>query len=371
MRNDRLPRILDDINGLNESNEQRHFGENQVLPGSIVTGVALFFIAALTITGNIMVFVAVIFNKKLRSVSNLFIMSLSMADLLLGTVVMIPATLNEIFGRWILASGFCVVWAGFDVMLCSASVLNVCLISLDRYIAVMSPLRYKVLVTHRRAFAMIAVAWAIAICASFIPLGTGIHNPDLPTLTNLTFLTETPQCLFIPSLTFVLIASTVTILLPIIVAFGLYYRVSKEAKRQACFVGVLIAPSNMLLGAKVANKHIREPFTRKATITLGIIVGAYVVTWAPFLITNILEALCTCVHAKLFSAFVWLGYCNSLINPIIYPFFIRDFRNVYLTALFNVCPCLTFLQKYKRDRVFFQNSMEFVKRSSGPTENNL
>ncbi|XP_052777748.1 5-hydroxytryptamine receptor 6-like [Mya arenaria] len=366
-----LPRILDDINGLNESNEQRHFGENQVLPGSIVTGVALFFIAALTITGNIMVFVAVIFNKKLRSVSNLFIMSLSMADLLLGTVVMIPATLNEIFGRWILASGFCVVWAGFDVMLCSASVLNVCLISLDRYIAVMSPLRYKVLVTHRRAFAMIAVAWAIAICASFIPLGTGIHNPDLPTLTNLTFLTETPQCLFIPSLTFVLIASTVTILLPIIVAFGLYYRVSKEAKRQACFVGVLIAPSNMLLGAKVANKHIREPFTRKATITLGIIVGAYVVTWAPFLITNILEALCTCVHAKLFSAFVWLGYCNSLINPIIYPFFIRDFRNVYLTALFNVCPCLTFLQKYKRDRVFFQNSMEFVKRSSGPTENNL
>ncbi|XP_052777745.1 5-hydroxytryptamine receptor 6-like [Mya arenaria] len=366
-----LPRILDDIYGLNESNEQRHFGENQVLPGSIVTGVVLFFIAALTITGNIMVFAAVIFNKKLRSVSNLFIMSLSMADLLLGTVVMIPATLNEIFGRWILASGFCVVWAGFDVMLCSASVLNVCLISLDRYIAVMSPLRYKVIVTHRRAFAMIAVAWAIAICASFIPLGTGIHNPDLPTLTNLTFLTETPQCLFIPSLTFVLIASTVTILLPIIVAFGLYYRVSKEAKRQACFIGVLIAPSNMLLGAKVANKHIREPFTRKATITLGIIVGAYVVTWAPFLITNILEALCTCVHAKLFSAFVWLGYCNSLINPIIYPFFIRDFRNVYLTALFNVCPCLTFLQKYKRDRVFFQNSMEFVKRSSGPTENEI
>ncbi|XP_052777607.1 5-hydroxytryptamine receptor 6-like [Mya arenaria] len=366
-----LPGILNYIYGLNKSNEQEAFGDDEVSPGRIGTGIVLFFIAALTVTGNIMVFAAVIFNKKLRSVSNLFIMSLSMADLLLGTVVMIPATLNEIFGRWILASGFCVVWAGFDVMLCSASVLNVCLISLDRYIAVMSPLRYKVIVTHRRAFAMIAAAWAIAICASFIPLGTGIHNPDLPTLTDLTFLTETPQCLFIPSLTFVLIASTVTILLPIIVAFVLYYRVSKEAKRQACFVGVLIAPSNMLLGAKVANKHIREPFTRKATITLGIIVGAYVVTWAPFLITNILEALCNCVPAKLFSAFVWLGYFNSLINPIIYPFFMRDFRNVYLTALFKVCPCLTFLQKYKRDRVLFQNSVEFAKRSSGPVEDTL
>ena len=327
--------------------------------GDVIIGIVLFTIALLTITGNVLVFVAILFNKQLRTVSNVFIMSLSMADLLLATVVMIPATLNEMFHRWVLADGFCVVWAGFDVMLCSASVLNVCLISLDRYIAVMSPLRYKVLVTHRRACAMISAAWALSICASFIPLGTGIHNPSFPTLTNLTFLSDTKQCLFIPSLTFVLIASTVTILIPIIVAFVLYYRVSKEAKRQACFAGVLITPTNMLLGAKVANKHIREPFTRKATVTLGIIVGAYVVTWAPFLVTNVLEAFCHCVPPKVFSAFVWLGYCNSLINPIIYPFFMRDFRKVYRNALFNTCTCLKFLRKYKTDRIFYRNSVEF------------
>ncbi|KAH3849370.1 5-hydroxytryptamine receptor 6-like [Dreissena polymorpha] len=346
--------------------ERTQTNEISVDTGNIVLGVFLFFIAFMTIMGNILVFFAVIFNRKLRTVSNLFITSLSMADLLLATVVMIPATLNEIFQRWIMLHSFCVVWAGFDVMLCSASVLNVCLISLDRYIAVMSPLRYKVIVTYRRALGMIFAAWIIAICASFIPLGTGIHNPDLPSLTNLTLLAATPQCLFIPSLTFVLIASTVTILLPIIVAFVLYYRVSKEAKRQACFVGILITPSNMLLGTKVANKHIREPFTRKATVTLGIIVGAYVVTWAPFLITNILDACCRCVPVKVFGSFVWLGYCNSFINPIIYPLFMRDFRKVYSTAFFGLCPCLTFLQKFKRDKVFYRTSVDFQVSNRSP-----
>lgn len=332
--------------------------EIKIGAGNIIVGIFLCIIIVLTILGNAMVCLAVMYNRKLRTVSNVFITSLSLADLLLGTIVMIPATLNEIFQQWILAEDFCAIWAGFDVMLCSASVLNICLISLDRYIAIMSPLRYKVIVTYKRSFWMLAAAWGIAITASFIPLLSGLHNPELPSLTNLTLLTESPQCLFIPSLIYVLVASTVTILLPIIVAFVLYYRVSQEAKRQACFVGILITPTNMLLGAKVANKHIREPFTRKATITLGIIVGAYVVTWTPFLVINIVDAACRCAPAKLFSACVWLGYCNSLINPIIYPFFMRDFRKVYLKALVKICPFCSKIIKCKKDKVFYRDSVE-------------
>lgn len=343
------------INDVNDGQDVHVYSGPYIEAENIALGTFLFLLVLITIAGNLLVFFAVIFNRKLRSVSNLFIVSLSLADLLVGTVVMIPATLNEVFGRWALATFFCVIWASFDVMLCSASVLNVCLISLDRYVAIMYPLRYKMIMTYRRAFVALSVAWLVAICASFIPLVTGIHNPDVPSLTNLTYISDTPQCYFIPSLIYVLVVSTVTILLPIIVSFVLYYRVSKEAKRQARFVGILIAPTNMLLGAKVANKHIREPFSRKATVTLGIIVGAYVVTWAPFLVTNLVDAICRCVPGKLFTAFVWLGYCNSLINPIIYPFFMRDFRKVYSKALLAVCPSFTFLQKFKRDKIFYRD----------------
>ncbi|KAL3862160.1 hypothetical protein ACJMK2_008148 [Sinanodonta woodiana] len=324
--------------------------------GSILIGIFLFFFVILTIIGNVLVLLAVFFYEKLRTVSNMFIVSLSIADLLVGIVVMVPATLNEIFREWILFKGFCSVWVAFDVMLCSASILNVCLISLDRYVAIMSPLRYHLLMTHKRALVLLAVTYTMCILASFVPVETGLHNPALPNLENLTLLSDKPQCVFIPSIPFVAIVSTVTILLPIVVAFGLYYRVSKEANRQAHFAGILIVPSKVLLGKEISAKHVREPFTRKATITLGIIVGAYVVTWAPFLVTNMVDAVCRCVPVELFKVFVWLGYCNSLINPIIYPLFMRDFRKVYVTFLYKYCPFKKRFKSVNSRKIFFKET---------------
>ena len=110
-------------------------------PSVVVTGISLGTITLLTLMGNVLVFVAVFIDKKLRTVSNLFVVSLSTADLLVGTVVMVPATLAEICQQWVFGSSFCPVWASFDVMLCSASVLNVCLISFDRYLSILTPLR--------------------------------------------------------------------------------------------------------------------------------------------------------------------------------------------------------------------------------------
>ncbi|XP_063409973.1 5-hydroxytryptamine receptor 6-like [Mytilus trossulus] len=314
---------------------------------NIGTGCVLFFIITMTIVGNVVVLVAVTSNKKLRTVSNMFILSLSLADLFVGTIVMIPAAINEIFGEWILHHSFCSIWVSFDVMLTSASVLNVCLISIDRYISIMTPLRYKTIITHRRALYMLLAAWGIAIFSSFVPIISGLHNPSLPTLKNLTLISNKPQCLFIVSVPYAFTASTVTILIPIIIALVLYYRVSKEAKRQALFVGTLMVTSNVLLGKNMTSKHVREPFTHKATVTLGIIVVAYVVTWAPFFITNITESVCECVPVKVFVAFVWLGYCNSLINPIIYPLFMRDFRKVYVKAIYRCCPYFKTLKHFQ------------------------
>lgn len=116
-------------------------GQNSLSAGGVATGMTLGLLTLLTLVGNVLVFLAVCSDKKLRTVSNLFIVSLSLADLLVGTVVMVPAALSEVCQRWVLGEAFCPVWASFDVMLCSASVLNVCLISFDRYLSIMTPLR--------------------------------------------------------------------------------------------------------------------------------------------------------------------------------------------------------------------------------------
>ena len=116
-------------------------GQTTLSAGGVATGMTLGLLTLLTLVGNVLVFLAVCSDKKLRTVSNMFIVSLSLADLLVGTVVMVPATLSEVCQRWVLGEAFCPVWASFDVMLCSASVLNVCLISFDRYLSIMTPLR--------------------------------------------------------------------------------------------------------------------------------------------------------------------------------------------------------------------------------------
>ncbi|XP_041378576.1 octopamine receptor-like [Gigantopelta aegis] len=310
--------------------------------GQIAAGLVLSVIIVLTVAGNVLVFLAVISHRKLRYVSNYFIVSLSVADILVAILVMIPATLNETLLQWVLGVTMCSIWASCDVMLCSASILNVCLISLDRYMAIMTPLRYNTLMTHKRALLLIAAVWMIAILTSFVPIQNGWHNVDVPSLVNLTLFSEQPQCLFIVSFPYAITVSTVTVLLPIIIAFVLYYRVSKEAQRQAFFVGTLIAPSRLLLGKDMSAKSMREPYTTKATVTLGVIVGAYVFTWTPFLVVNLTDSFCRCIPPKLFIGFVWLGYCNSLINPIIYPLFMRDFRKVYVRLFHGCCAKLRF-----------------------------
>ena len=216
--------------------------------------------------------------------------------------------------------------------------------------------------TAQRAATLLTLSWAIAVASSFIPITNGWHNQRHNSLRNLTSSSPVPQCVLRVSLPYALTASFITILLPITIAITLYCKVSSEAKRQALLVRSLIVPSNFLLSQKLSIKSVREPFTRKATLTLGVIVGAYVVTWTPFLITNVIEAKCKCVHPKLFGAFVWLGYCNSLINPIIYPLLMRDFRKAYVTKIqrcFSVFAVATTVRKTTTDNAVPNLSVQF------------
>lgn len=49
----------------------------------------------------------------------------------------------------------------------------------------------------------------------------------------------------------------------------------------------------------------------------------------------LLQAVCDCISPGLFDGLTWLGYCNSAMNPIVYPLFMRDFKR----ALGGLLPC--------------------------------
>uniref|UniRef100_A0A1A9W849 G-protein coupled receptors family 1 profile domain-containing protein n=1 Tax=Glossina brevipalpis TaxID=37001 RepID=A0A1A9W849_9MUSC len=76
---------------------------------------------------------------------------------------------------------------------------------------------------------------------------------------------------------------------------------------------------------------------RKAAKTLAIITGAFVVCWLPFFVMALMLPLCDAcqINDSIASLFLWLGYFNSTLNPVIYTIFSPEFRQAFKRILFG------------------------------------
>lgn len=106
-----------------------------------LSGLLFLILIFLSVAGNILVCVAIYTDRGLRRIGNLFLASLAIADLFVGCLVMTFAGVNDLLGYWMFGPRFCDTWIAFDVMCSTASILNLCAISLDRYIHIKDPLR--------------------------------------------------------------------------------------------------------------------------------------------------------------------------------------------------------------------------------------
>ncbi|NXA02976.1 HRH2 protein, partial [Sapayoa aenigma] len=98
------------------------------------------------------------------------IVSLAITDLLLGLLVLPFSAFYELAKEWPFGSTLCNIYTSLDVMLCTASILNLFMISLDRYFAVTAPLRYCQLVTPPRVAGGLVVIWTVSLMVSFLPI---------------------------------------------------------------------------------------------------------------------------------------------------------------------------------------------------------
>ncbi|XP_067848724.1 histamine H2 receptor-like [Heptranchias perlo] len=121
-----------------------------IAPQDVMVGVLLTVIDLVTFLGNAVVFICPAVEKRLRTVTYMFIMSLAMADLLLACLVMPFSIIYEVTGMWMFGRLFCKVWISFDVMFCTASIVTLCFISLDRYCSVVTPYHYPKRMSRRR-----------------------------------------------------------------------------------------------------------------------------------------------------------------------------------------------------------------------------
>lgn len=126
-------------------------------------GVFLGLLSLVTVIMNLLVLYAVKKEKSLHTVGNLYIVSLSVADLIVGTTVM-PLNLAYLLeDEWKLGRAVCQFWLIMDYVASTASIFSLFILCLDRYRSVRQPLKYLKYRTRGKASVMISGAWLLSV----------------------------------------------------------------------------------------------------------------------------------------------------------------------------------------------------------------
>lgn len=329
----------------------------------ISLAVVLSLITLATTLSNSFVIATISESKKLQTPANFLIASLAVTDLLVSILVMPICVLYTVTHTWSLGQIVCDIWLSSDITCCTASILHLCVIALDRYWAITDAVEYCKKRTPGRAAGMVATAWVIAISISLPPLFWRQVKAE-----------ELTSCDVNTDHIFYTIYSTFgAFYIPTLLLIALYGRIYVEARKRILKqspkkVGKRLTSAHLVNNspssvtstaspqsgrhdtqssdttsstsenqvkvtvsdAVLEKKRISAARERKATKTLGIILGAYIVCWLPFFIYTLVVATCdTCFNQELFDFFTWLGYLNSLINPIIYTMSNEDFKKAF------------------------------------------
>uniref|UniRef100_A0A8C2X9S5 G-protein coupled receptors family 1 profile domain-containing protein n=1 Tax=Cyclopterus lumpus TaxID=8103 RepID=A0A8C2X9S5_CYCLU len=136
----------------------------------------LMLLSVITICGNLLVIISVSYFKQLHTPTNYLILSLAVADLLVGIIVF-PFSMAFSLSSCLYHEGvFCKVRGSFDISLSSASILNLCCISIDRYYAVCRPLTYRTTISCRVIVIMILVSWGVSVLIGVSIIIAGLNN---------------------------------------------------------------------------------------------------------------------------------------------------------------------------------------------------
>ncbi|XP_071394827.1 trace amine-associated receptor 1-like [Centroberyx affinis] len=287
-----------------------------IYPLSVRVSLYLFLgvMVVLTVCGNLLVVMSVAQFKQLHTPTNYLILSLAVSDLLLGLLVMVPSMIQSVETCWYFGDVFCKVWNSTDVLLCTASILNLSFISIDRYYAVCQPLLYRSKITVNAVLIMILVTWSVSAVVGF-----GMIFLKLNILGIEEFYYDHVACdggcVLFQSGVSSTVSSAFSFYIPGVVMLGIYLKIFLVAQRQV---------------RSIHNTRTSDPSQTKATKTLAIIMGAFLSFWTPFFVCNIIDPFISySTPPALFGTLAWVAYLNSTVNPLVYAFFYSWFRKAF------------------------------------------
>ncbi|XP_069041848.1 trace amine-associated receptor 13c-like [Lepisosteus oculatus] len=283
----------------------------------VVMYISAVAVVMLTVCGNLVVIISISHFKQLHTPTNFIMLSLAVADFLVGTIVMPVSSFFLIETCWYFGEMFCILYKILFFFLTSVSIGNVACIAIDRYFVVCHPLLYSTKVKVNVTASVILLNWMISLLynSTFMYLNGNIDGAEIQNFC-------TGDCLLFMSKSWVVIDLLCTLILPSSVMITLYFKIFIVARKHARAISTV---TEQMRSADGGNNKISTKSERKAAKTLGILVIAFLLCLIPYYICSLV--LKNVDRSSLVLRVLgWLFFFNSVINPIIYALFYPWFQ---------------------------------------------
>ena len=273
-------------------------------PGSnscVFCAVLAAIVGLITIIVNIFNIVILMDKQVLKKSTRVLLLSVSVADLLVGVVVMFYIYPGYT-GRWMLNSHLCDGLGFILYISLFVSIWSLCCLSVDRYMVLRKPLNYHIVVSTRSVYIAVATNWILSGMFASLPL-FGIGRYHFNTAEGICGISakHSPLYLYI-------------IYLFVLPAFIITYVLSFLVLR---IINLEVVQRHQVSNNNQTSHQLRHVQTR-AAVMIALIVLAFSIAWLPGLIGNLIQALGSPLPLTVEYAIWWLAVCNSFFNFFIY-----------------------------------------------------
>ncbi|XP_064596148.1 muscarinic acetylcholine receptor M3-like [Liolophura sinensis] len=332
----------------------------------IIICVVFYIIVFVTIFGNVLVLLAIKVEKRLQTLFNYYIINLAVTDIAVAVTAMSFYTLDVTLGYWPFGEIMCAIWIFCDYGMTFASVFTLIAISLDRFWSVTWSLHYRTHHTRKKCLIIIAVIWLFMVILWLPPCVLDRIQNSQPEV-----------CIWEPSLNreFVIVIAAVGHHGAFLLLMFCYIRVllfmrkrqvnpviprNKNISASPSVSGVedsvVAATSLSVVASDTKSNNLLQPpksgngqssakaqssenssginKERKVFVTLTYIIVGYVMCWLPFhIVFDVSSIAPEKVPNTVYTITFWMTYLNSTINPFLYNFSSKEFRQAFKKIL--------------------------------------
>ncbi|XP_036406103.1 trace amine-associated receptor 1-like, partial [Megalops cyprinoides] len=260
--------------------------------------VLITVIIFLTVCGNLLVIIAITHFKQLHTPTNYLVLSLAVADFLVGAIVMPPSLVRSLETCWYFGSFF------------------------YRYYAVCQPLHYHSKITTTVIIIMIMISWNLSAIIGF---GMTFMELNMRGMEDFyyKYIDCVGGCFIFQTEVVNTVAPILSFYVPGIIMLTIYHKIFRIAQKQARAINTT-ACQDVHSEARVSHME------RKATKTLAIVMGVFLSCWIPYFVCTLLDPVINnSAPPVLYEIVTWFAYLNSTFNPIVYAFFYSWYRRAF------------------------------------------